>query len=153
MLLPSCQQLNDERIPLMAVNIDLSNRGLWDTYGVFGIGDWNEFIYTNSILLPPGFPYSYNSSTGYGGVLLVGANYGDVGPLAYDLSCPVERMPDIRVYFDPATLQAICPDCGSVYDVVEGWGAPVSGPAVSMHYGMTRYQCYPTVNGGYIITR
>lgn len=139
----------------MAVSVDLSNQGIWNTYGVHGYGQWNTFIFTTSLREPAGFPYSYNSATGYGGILLIqGQGYsGDMEPLAYDLSCPVERLPNVRVYVDDNTYDAICPDCESHYNVVEAHGAPVSGPAMSMHYALTPYSCYPTNTGGYIITR
>lgn len=152
----SCHQLNDERIPLMAVNIDLSNQGLWNTYGVHAYGQYNYFIFTTSMRQPAGFSYSYNSATGYGGVLLIGGQNvytGDMAPLAYDLSCPVERLPEVRVFIDNNSLEAVCPDCGSHYNVVEANGAPLSGPAQSMHYALTPYECYSTISGGYIITR
>lgn len=151
----ACHQLNDERLPAMAVNIDLSNQGIWNTYGVHGYGQYNYFIYTTSLRLPAGFAYSYASATGYGGVLLIcGQGYsGDVLPLAYDLSCPVERLPDVRVFIDNNSLDAVCPDCGSHYNVVEANGAPVSGPAEAMHYALTPYSCYPTNTGGYVVTR
>lgn len=153
--LASCHQLNDERIPLMAVNIDLSNQGVWNTYGVIGYGQSNRFILASGIREPAGFPYSYNSATGYGGVLLVsGQSFsGEVEPLAYDLSCPVERLPDVRVYMDGNTLEAVCPECGSRYDVTEANGAPTDGPAKEMHYALTPYRCYGTTTGGYIIGR
>lgn len=151
-----CRQLNDERIPSMAVSIDLSNQGIWNTYGVHGYGQFNMFIYSTGVRQPAGFPYTYSSATGYGGVLLINGQNpfsGDVGPLAYDLSCPVERLPDVRVYIDLNSLEAVCPDCESHYNVVEGGGAPLSGPAKAMHYALTPYSCYPTNNGGYFITR
>ena len=154
--LTSCQQLNDERIPSMAVSLSLDNQGVWNAYGVHGYGLYNIFIYTTSMRVPAGFPYTYNSATGYGGILLIGgqnAYTGETAPLAYDLSCPVERLPEVRVYIDNNTFDAICPECDSHYNVVEWNGAPISGPAKSMKYAMTHYECYPTVNGGYIITR
>lgn len=155
MLISSCHQLNDERIPGMAVNIDMSNPGIWNTYGVHTFGQYSYFILTQGIHEPTGFPYTYNSATGYGGILLIGGQLfsGGVGPLAYDLSCPVERLPDVRVYVDPNTFDAVCPECGSHYNVVEANGAPLSGPAEKMHYAMTQYVCYPTNTDGYIVTR
>lgn len=156
MLTASCRQLNDERLPAMPVSIDLSNQGMWNAYGVHFYGQFNYFIFTTGIREPSGFPYTYNSATGYGGVLLINGqnNFtGDVGPLAYDLSCPVERQPDIRVYIDLNTLDAVCPRCESHYDVVEAGGAPMSGPAEAMHYALTPYSCYQTNLGGYIVTR
>ena len=139
----------------MPVNIDLSNPGLWATYGVHGYGQFNKFILAPNCIEPPGFSYVYGSATGYGGVLLIcgQAMSGSIEPLAYDLSCPVERLPEVRVYIDFNTLEAICPDCDSHYDVVEANGAPTSGPAEAMHYALTPYSCYPTNTGGYIITR
>ena len=152
--LAGCRQLNDERIPSMAVNIDMSNQGIWNWYGVHSYGEFNYFIFTSKWRLPAGFAYTYNSATGYGGVLLIcGQGFsGDVGPLAYDLSCPVERLPDVRVFINDY-LEAECPDCGSRYNVTEANGAPVAGPAYSMHYALTPYSCYPTTSGGYVITR
>lgn len=154
-VLSGCHQLNDERIPGMAVNVDLSNQGIWNTYGVHGYGQYNYFLFSGNVREPAGFPYSYNSATGYGGILLISGQgfSGDVQPLAYDRSCPVERLPDVRVFIDANTLEAVCPDCHSHYNVVEANGAPVSGPAQSMHYAMTSYSCYPTNTGGYIIVR
>ncbi len=34
----SCSDVNDDRIPVTAVNIDLGNQGYWDTYGVHTVG-------------------------------------------------------------------------------------------------------------------
>lgn len=149
----SCHYLNDDRIPMMPVNIDLSNPGVWASWGVFDYGgDYREFILSEG--KPAGFPYIYNSATGFGGVLLIGGQNpftGETGPLAYDLSCPVERQRDIRVHII-ANMDAVCDVCGSHYNVVEANGTPVSGPAKDMGYAMTSYNCYPTVYGGYIIS-
>ena len=151
----SCHQLNDERLPVMNVSINLDNPGIWDAYGVHYYGQFNNFILATGIRLPAGFPYNSLSATGYGGVLLIygqNAFTGDVGPLAYDLSCPVERQPDVRVYVN-ADFEAVCPECGSHYNVTEAGGSPTSDPAKAMNYAMTHYQCYPSVNGGYVIVR
>lgn len=155
LLAGGCNHLDDERIPAMAVSVDLSNQGIWNTFGVHGYGQYNYFIFRTDMRLPAGFPYTYNSATGYGGVLLIrGQSFGgDVVPLAYDLSCPVERLPDVRVFIDNNSLEAVCPDCHSRYDVTEAGGAPTDGPAKAMHYGLTPYTCYPTNMGGYFITR
>lgn len=150
----SCRELNNDVIPSQAVNIDLSNAGLWSVYGVDNYGESREFIL--SLRYPPGFNYSYNSATGYGGVLLVmgiDPASGVPAPLAYDLSCPVERQPDIRVsVIDSDAYEAVCDVCGSHYAVTNGIGNAVSGPALELDYGLRVYHCYPTINGGYIIT-
>ena len=152
-ILSGCKSIDDDRIPLMPVNIDLSNQGIWDAYGVNAFGQYNIFILEDR--LPPGFAYVYNSATGYGGVLLICGQSpftGEVAPLAYDLSCPVERLPDVRVYIDPDSGDAVCPVCESHYNVIEGGGNAISGIAWDQGYGLTHYECYPTTLGGYIVT-
>lgn len=155
LVLVSCNEVDDSTLPAVAVNVDLSNQGIWNTYGVHGYGEFQYFILAEGIREPEGFPYNSFSATGYGGILLIcGQGFsGDVEPLAYDLSCPVERLPYVRVYIDETTLDAVCPDCGSHYNVVEGNGGPRSGPAVTLQVALTPYSCYPTNLGGYYITR
>lgn len=147
----SCHSTDDERIPNMAVSINLSDAGLWNRFGVSGFGIPQYFI--KSLQQPAGFHYLERTMTGYGGVLLINGfdfRINEVGPLAYDLSCPVERKPDIRVAVDSDTFEAICPVCGSKYDVTMGAGSPISGPAASDRYALRRYQCVPN-GSGYII--
>lgn len=152
-----CNGVDDDRIPPCPVNINLGDAGVWNTYGVAGFGDWRRFIHTSSERLPSGFPYTSQSATGYGGVLLIRGMDPFSGntdfPMAYDLSCPVEMKQNVRVQVDGETYEAVCPVCGSHYDVVMGGGSPVSGPAsVGDHrYGLRRYACYPTNQGGYIV--
>ena len=154
----SCNTVDDDRIPSMPVNISISDAGSWNIYGVSGFGMHREFVLTSSIRLPANFPYTTNSATGFGGVLLIsGMNpYTTTTdqPLAYDLACPVERNPNIRVYVNDDTYVAVCPECASTYDVTMGAGAPLSGPAATgkYKYGLKNYRCYPSANGGYIIS-
>lgn len=155
-LTPACNTVDDDRIPNLPVNISLGDPGLWNSFGVWGFGQSRRFVTT--LKEPAGFHYPINASTGFGGVLLVlgmdpFSNDTQI-PLAYDLSCPVECRPDIRVYVDTETFEAICPDCGSRYDVTMAGGSPTDGPALtgSRKYGLRRYQVYPTATGGYIIT-
>ncbi len=153
-----CHEVNDDRIPSMPVNINLGDPGVWATYGVSGFGLSRNFIMQTVPTSPAGFPYSADSRTGYGGVLLIGgmdpfsADTNVV--LAYDLSCPVERKPEIRVHIEGDTYQAVCAVCGSHYDVTMAGGAPLSGPAAQKgkQYGLRRYRCLPTGFGGYIIS-
>ncbi|MCM1319583.1 MAG: hypothetical protein NC217_04310 [Muribaculaceae bacterium] len=157
-LLPlcACDSTDDDRIPAYPVQILLNNPGLWHTYGVAGFGESRQFIRQNRI--PSNFQFLESTYTGYGGVLLImGMNpfsAGDVIPLAYDLSCPVECKDYIRVQVDPASLEAVCSSCGSHYDVTMSGGAPTSGPALtgSVKYALQRYNVLPS-NGGYVIAR
>lgn len=156
-LLCSCDnEIDDNRIPALNVQINLSNPGLWNVYGVHGYGDNISFIREER--QPAGFAFTETTYTGFGGVLLIMGmdpfEAGAVAPLAYDLSCPVECKAYVRVYVDPSNYDAVCPVCGSHYDVTMGGGAPVSGPALTgqVKYGLQRYRAVPR-NGGYMITR
>jgi hypothetical protein len=149
----SCESINDERIPPVAVYIDLSNQATWDTYGVHGYGQHRQFIKQERI--PANYPFSALSYTGFGGVLLISGRSGDDynSPLAYDLACPVEAKNNVRLSIDQQTFEAYCPKCHSRFDVCENNGAPISGEALSRNYGLQRYKVNPAQMGGYIITR
>jgi hypothetical protein len=155
-LTPACNTIDDERIPTMAVNISLTPEGVWHTYGVAGYGLYKYFI--KDQLQPSGFPYTDKTYTGFGGVLLISGMdpfTTEAGvPLAYDLACPVERKANIRVKIQSGDNlpDAVCPECGSHYNVVEGGGAPTSGPALTSKYGLSRYSVVASSYGGYVIT-
>ena len=153
----SCNQVDDDRIPSLPVYIDLSGAGMWNSYGVSGVGFSRRFINWQGEVSPSGFHYNANTYVGFGGVLLIGGidpfTADSNVPLAYDLSCPVERSQTVRVVIDADNLEAVCPVCGSRYDVVTAGGAPVGGPALTgkYKYGLRRYVCQPENTGGYII--
>ena len=152
-----CHSVDDERIPNFAVSINIADAGMWNTYGVSGYGMSRRFILAKDLRVPSGFPYSQQSATGFGGVLLIGGMDPFTTttnlPLAYDLACPVEMKADVRVEIEGELYEAVCPVCGSHYDVTMAGGAPLSGPAAtgSTKYGLRRYQCLPTGQGGYLI--
>lgn len=153
----SCREVDDDRIPSLPVYINLSGAGMWNSYGVSGVGLSRSFINWQGVVSPDGFPYNANTYVGFGGVLLIGGvdpftSEPNV-PLAYDLSCPVERSQTVRVFVDTENLEAVCPECGSRYDVITAGGSPVAGPALEgkYKYGLRRYSCDPGSGGGYII--
>ncbi|MDE6697353.1 MAG: hypothetical protein K2K25_10785 [Muribaculaceae bacterium] len=153
----ACNQVDDDRIPSLPVYINLSGAGMWNTYGVSGVGISRNFINFDGVVSPTGFPFTANTYLGFGGVLLIGGvdpftSEPNV-PLAYDLACPVECKANVRVYIDMDNLEAVCPECGSHYDVVIAGGSPVAGPALTgkYKYGLRRYTCEPYFQGGYII--
>ena len=156
-VISSCNQVDDDRIPSVPVYINLSGAGMWNTYGVSGVGISRNFINWQGVLSPDGFPFNANTYVGFGGVLLIGGVDPFTAepnvPLAYDLSCPVECSQTVRVVIDEDKLEAVCPECGSRYDVVTAGGAPVGGPALTgkYKYGLRRYYCQPEQGGGYII--
>lgn len=157
-ILSGCNTVDSDRIPAFAVNIPIVDAGSWNTYGVAGFGSNRRFILSQGIREPLGFPYSQTSATGFGGVLLIiGMDpYTATAdtPLAYDLACPVERKADVRIQVTGDLYEAVCPECGSHFDVTMGGGAPLSGPAATGNtkYGLRRYRCIPASSGGYIIT-
>lgn len=157
LLLSGCTTVDNERIPNFPVQIDLSTPALWNTYGVAGYGEHRQFI--RQLGEPRNFPWSVNGASGYGGVLLVSGfnpfTLEAAVPLAFDLACPVECRPEVRVRMktDGMLPLAICPECGSEYDVCEQAGSPLSGPALSRKLGLKRYECYATTYGGYMISQ
>ena len=158
LLTVGCETVDDSRIPSYPVYISMADQGMWTTYGVSGFGSFAYFVCRpGASILPAGFPYKEGAATGYGGVLLIEGMdpfaLDTSVPLAYDMSCPVEREQTITVAIDTETLEAVCPVCHSHYDVTMGAGAPVSGPALTgaRQYGLRRYACHPTSLGGYII--
>ena len=152
----SCNQIDDDRIPSLPVYINLSGAGMWNTYGVSGVGISRNFINYQGVVSPSGFPFTASTYLGFGGILLIGGvdpfTTEPNVPLAYDLSCPVERSQTVRVAINADNLEAVCPKCGSRYDVVMAGGSPVGGPALTgdVKYGLRRYECTPDA-GGYII--
>ncbi len=155
--LTGCKGIVDDRIPSLPVTINLSDPGMWNTYGVSGFGIYRYFILGYGLREPAGFPYTQATYTGFGGVLLIGGmnplTTETNVPLAYDLACPVERDPQVRVFIDIESFEAVCPQCGSHYDVTMAGGAPTSGPAIegARPYGLRRYNCLRSSMGGYVI--
>jgi nitrite reductase/ring-hydroxylating ferredoxin subunit len=61
--------------------------------------------------------------TGFGGVLVVHAISGSF--YAFDLACPHEASRSTLVAADADHLNAVCPKCGTKYEIgIEGSGAP-----------------------------
>lgn len=141
-----CEKIDNKAIPNFTVRINLTNYALWDTYGVTGVGEYRIFNREKNI--PSNFPYNVNTFTGYGGVLLM---MGIDGPMAYDLSCPVEASQQITLNINPDNFEAVCPQCGSCYNPLTGAGGPLRGVAINSKLGMRQYRVTPA-SGGYMIT-
>lgn len=119
------------RIPDASVNL----RANIDYYGLTTPYTFKSFTSKQ------GLPES--SFLGYGGILLVGGisfNGDLVAYYAYDLSCPVEARPDVRVVINNELLQAECPKCKSRFAVFEGGGFPVYGEAKTNSLYMKQYK-------------
>ena len=147
MLPCGCEHLDDDRIPMEAVNIVFATPADWDVYGVAGAMSWKRFIRSERI--PRDFPYTAMTYTGFGGILLLSDVLGT--PQACDLACPVERKADVRVEVQPDDeFLAECPECHSRYNVFSLTGHPVSGPAADRGYALRRYRV-GSMNGNYMV--
>ena len=152
-MLAGCERINNKEVPSFTVRIDLGTYAVWNTYGGAGVGDYRYF--NRDKHLPANFPYNVNTYTGFGGVLLMmglDSSTGSYAPIAFDAACPVENRMDIIVAVDSENFDAICPQCGSHYDVLMGSGGPLSGPAITHKYGLRMLKVRTTGNGGYLIT-
>lgn len=149
----ACTSIDDNRTPAYQVNIKLNSVGLWNTYGVHGMGEYKIFSIMKK--MPSNFPFTANTYTGFAGVLLLmGYDFTTQtynSPVAYEIACPVENRREVTVNYNPDTFEAVCPQCGTHYNVLEGGGAAVSGIGYDRHYGLSRYRVTPD-NGGYMIT-
>ncbi len=78
-------------------------------------------------------PTSVNQAverTGYGGVLVyhgLSSTGSSEAYYAFDASCPVECKTTIRVEVDDDAINAVCPNCGTKYEIINGIGHPVEG--------------------------
>lgn len=150
LMMTGCNEVDSSRIPAYRVQI-VFNAGQWDSFGVFGLGEHREFI--RETRTPSNFAFTETTFTGFGGVLLfygMDPFTGEGRPLAYDLACPVECKPDIRVVVDDNTLNAVCPVCGSHYNIYMSGGVATEGPAATYRYQLRNYVVVP-YNTGYII--
>ncbi|MGL4992620.1 MAG: hypothetical protein ACRC6R_00575 [Bacteroidales bacterium] len=91
-----------------------------------------------------------NSYLGYGGILVYYgfALDGGYNHYAFDLSCPVEVDPKVRVSIFES-VKARCAKCGSVYDIQYGGGFPIEGKASQEGYYLRSYRTF--LNGRELI--
>lgn len=102
-------------IPDFPVYLELN---LTSTYPTFR-NSFNKFLTFEK-------PVFVTDRIGYGGILVYTDLNGEY--CAFDLSCPYEAKPTIRVV--PNNIgQAVCEGCGSVFDLTSGIGNPISGKA------------------------
>lgn len=134
-------------IPPMPVYINLSGGSMWAIFGVYNPLETRYFNVEQGV--PSGFPYTANSFTGFGGVLLVHNAMGQV--CAYDAACPYEHRKDVVLRIDQTDFQAVCPNCGSRFEIISGNGIPMSDKALELGYALKSYRVVPSDNG-YIIT-
>lgn len=149
----SSVDLTFDRVPRSMVYIPFTTAGQWEIYGAIGPMTHTRFIRTDTESLPSNYTYPDYSYTGYGGILQLCDIHSTLR--AYDLSCPVERQRNVRVFVNTETNMAECPQCHSTYDVflLNGAlpGSPTGGPALTSGYGMRSYQVLFGVDGRYAL--
>jgi nitrite reductase/ring-hydroxylating ferredoxin subunit len=96
------------------------------------IGSYKEYTDKN-------INHESGKRSGFGGILVVHTMLDEFK--AFDRACPFEVQPDITVEVDEEVLYAICPKCGSKYDIGFGTGALVQGVS---KYGLRPYNTTPS---------
>lgn len=152
--LPGCHSVDVKNSVVSdPVYIPFTGVGDWELYGVSGAMQSRAFV--KWLDIPADYPYQEYCFTGFGGVLMTCTAMSNY--CAFDMACPVEHSQNVRVEIDPDMNMAVCPKCGSVYDVFqmqEPPGYPVAGPAREDGYGLTVYRVVFGVDGRYaLITR
>ena len=133
----SCENKYKSPIPDTPVEISLNMLTYTPTFGSV-LND--SMIFVRPRAYPP-------FMVGYGGVLVVVGYDENLSNryYSYDLSCPYEADPQVRVYTGmflpyPDKYQegyAVCPECGSEYYLTDGWGRVSKGPS---KHPLKRYQ-------------
>ncbi|MFA6999361.1 MAG: hypothetical protein WC198_09400 [Victivallaceae bacterium] len=129
-IISGCEDNYISSIPNYPVSLELN---LTASYPTFKDNPYQFLVFEK-----PRYDYEY---LGYGGILVV-CGFGSDRPYeyyAYDLACPHEA--DAKIKVTPnSNGQAVCNTCGSVYDIVNGFGIPIDdSPA---REPLKRYKTY-----------
>ena len=127
----SCSDTVDIRIPYRVVYLELDL-----TYNDKELNAIQAYkIYTQRDIDQAG------EQTGFGGVLVYhGLSGSGTGTFyAFDAACPYEAASNVRVEVDESAIYAVCPQCGSKYELLNGFGNPVEGSAAEEKYRLQPY--------------
>ena len=113
--LAGCNDNVISSIPDFAVSLELN---LTTTYPTFRNSINQYLVFKKAVLV--------TDMVGYGGILVYTDLTGDY--CAFDLSCPYEAKQTIRVVPNEVG-HAVCGGCGSVFNISDGIGEPLSGQA------------------------
>jgi len=118
--LQSCETEDQRRIPEASVYMELN---LATSYPTFRNSLNDTLVFTQARFGHP------TDRIGYGGILVYTfVNGADLNYCAFDLCCPNEANPNIRVYPNE-NGEAVCKVCGTVYQLLTGTGMVKSGPS------------------------
>ncbi len=113
----ACTEKVEVRIPSRQVYLELDL-----TYNDKALNT----LYASKIYTPSNIDQA-NEHTGFGGVLVF---HGDNDVFyAFDAACPHEAQANVTVVVEEGGIDAVCPKCGSRYELLYGLGNPVSGPS------------------------
>ena len=123
----SCADTIETRIPYRAVYLELDL-----TYQDKAL----KAILAYKIYTPKNVDQA-NEQTGFGGVLV----YHGLPDafFAFDTACPQEASSNTIVEIDESGMYAICPKCGSKFDISYGNGNPVEGPCAEEKQALKQY--------------
>ena len=107
-------------IPSYAVSLEITMQDATELNTIGGVAEFTSTFRPNQYL-------------GFGGIVIF-HNFDDQF-VAFDMACPHEIDRNTRVSVNMAG-QAVCPKCGSTFDVGYSQGFPVKGPA---RYPMKQY--------------
>ena len=128
--LASCDEIADSRIPPARVALNANINHYKELQGLKIDGGYATIT------------RRLNASTyiGYGGLLICRSKYGDNQVYAYDLACPVENKPTVKLDFKDGLI-AVCPQCHSEFDsVIFGNPQPSKGIARDKGYHLRVYR-------------
>ena len=128
----ACSETIEMRIPVRPVSLELDLT--YQDKALNAIQGWK--IYRQNNVDQAG------EYTGFGGVLVyhgLDASGGD-SFYAFDAACPHEASSNVLIEVDESAIYGICPQCGSKYELLNGIGNPVEGPAAQARLQLQRYQ-------------
>ena len=126
--LSSCENEDQRRIPEASVYMELN---LAASYPTFRNSVNDTLVFTRP---RNGHP---TDRVGYGGILVYTfVNGTETNYCAFDLCCPNEVNPNIRIYPNDRG-EAVCKSCGTVYQLLTGTGMVISGPS---KWNLKRYK-------------
>jgi nitrite reductase/ring-hydroxylating ferredoxin subunit len=120
-----CENDEQRRIPDAPVYLELDLTGRYSTFR----NPYDTVVYDYNT------PKTVKDYIGFGGIL-VNVGY-DGNYYAYDLACPYDVDPGIRVYPDRSGMKAICKSCGSEFEIWNGTGMVSKKPS---KWNLRRYQ-------------
>lgn len=119
----SCEEDEQRRIPNTSVYMELDLNGKYSTFR----NPYDTVVVAQR--------ETVKDFIGFGGIL-VNIDYQNKY-CAYDLACPYEVDPTIRVYPTENGMQAVCRECGSVFEIWNGTGMVSKTPS---KWNLKRYQ-------------